>query len=136
MRIPSRPEFAVRVREEAFRRAVQAGFPASEAEDVALAVHEAVINAIEHGNQSDPSRVVAVTFVDDAAALVIEVRDEGSASGSEAPADGPVPSVGAPRGRGIPLMRALMDDVQLFPERGRVTLRRRKPSSTGASDGG
>ncbi|HOS93825.1 MAG TPA: ATP-binding protein [Armatimonadota bacterium] len=136
MRIPSRPEFAVRVREEAFRRALQAGFPTPEAEDVALAVHEAVINAIEHGNQSDPTRVVAVTFVDDSSALVIEVRDEGTARDSEPSAGGPLPSAGAPRGRGIPLMRALMDDVQLFPERGRVTLRRRKPSSAGATDGG
>lgn len=125
----------MRVREEAFQRALRAGFPASEAEDVALAVHEAVINAIEHGNQSDPSRVVAVTFVDDSSALVIEVCDEGSASGSD-PSGGPLPSAGAARGRGIPLMRALMDDVELFPERGRVTLRRRKPWSSGATDGG
>jgi len=126
----------VHVRKEAFRRARLAGFSSPEAEDVALAVHEAVINAIEHGNRSDPDRVVAVTFADEAAALVIEVRDEGSAVEPGAPASGPLPSAGEPRGRGIPLMRALMDDVQLFPERGRVTLRRRKPSPTDVADGG
>jgi anti-sigma regulatory factor (Ser/Thr protein kinase) len=68
------------------------------ADDVLLAAGEALDNALEHGR---PPVVVEVSS-DGGGAVTVVVRDSGRWVG-----DGPAPS----RGRGFPIMRALMDDV-------------------------
>ncbi|HSD80783.1 MAG TPA: SpoIIE family protein phosphatase [Solirubrobacteraceae bacterium] len=89
---------------------------AEEIDDITMAANEAVQNAIEHGHARNP-RPFEVELSRRAGEVAVTVRDHGSwRSGSD-----------ADRGRGIPLMRALMTDVHI--ERGgagtTVTLRRR-----------
>jgi anti-sigma regulatory factor (Ser/Thr protein kinase) len=86
-------------------------------EAVILAVNEAAANAIEHGYRGDAGPVVIDGDVRDDV-LTITVVDRGAWSGAD-----PDPA----RGRGLPLMRTLMDDVQVEPlEPGtKVVLRRR-----------
>jgi PAS domain S-box-containing protein len=84
--------------------------------DITMAVNEAVQNAIEHGHALNP-RPFEVELQREDGEVIVAVRDRGRwRKGSD-----------ADRGRGIPLMRALMTGVEI--ERGAegttVTLRRR-----------
>jgi len=82
-----------------------------------VATREAVINAIVHGNGSDRRKQVHVEFasVGDSsrAAVSIRVRDEGlgfdPASVSDPLAE---PNLLRPGGRGLLLMRSILDDVR------------------------
>ncbi len=86
------------------------GFPREDVADVELAVSEAVTNSVEHGSApcGDPAVVVRCRAREDW--LVVEVEDES-----------PVPSLPThpirsgchdERGRGVLMMRALMDECE------------------------
>jgi anti-sigma regulatory factor (Ser/Thr protein kinase) len=83
---------------------------------VVLAVNEATANAIEHGAQGH-GRVELAAYVD-GDRLEITIADRGTWTGRPGAAN---------RGRGLLLMRALMDEVEIQPGSGgtRVVLRRR-----------
>jgi anti-sigma regulatory factor (Ser/Thr protein kinase) len=87
-----------------------------EVDDVTMAVNEAVQNAIEHGHRRRRTPV-AVVLQRDGADLALTVRDSGRWM-DNSPGD---------RGRGLELMRALVDDVDVSTARGGTTvvLRRR-----------
>jgi serine/threonine-protein kinase RsbW len=85
---------------------------------VGVAIREAVINAIRHGNQNDPGKHVFVEFETAALRslpeLVVRVRDQGQGFEPDAVADPLAPeNLLKSNGRGIFLMRSLMDDLQL-----------------------
>jgi serine/threonine-protein kinase RsbW len=130
VRIESRLELLPEVREEAVGRAREAGFRRQAAEDIALCVHEAVVNAIRHGNKGDPKRTVTVSYHDRPDRFEVEVCDEGeSVTGGAGPATEPQ----APEhthGRGLHLMRALMDEIELAEDVGRIVLRRVKDTGS------
>jgi serine/threonine-protein kinase RsbW len=81
--------------------------------NAALAVREALINAIVHGNRSDPALDVEVTLVASAEGLEARVVDRGRGFD---PGATPDPTVGENRlrtsGRGLLLIRAFVDDVK------------------------
>ena len=83
-----------------------------------VAVRESVINAIKHGNRSDPAKQVTVEFTTRPAPspeeLVISVRDQGEGFDPEGIADPLAPeNLLKSSGRGIFFMRSFMDDVTL-----------------------
>ncbi|KMO70956.1 SpoIIE family protein phosphatase [Mycolicibacterium chlorophenolicum] len=83
-----------------------AGVDAEQTLDVLIAAGEALANAIEHGHRDLPGgtvRLQATAFADD---LHVTVIDTGT---WKAPADAPA----LHRGRGLGLMRALMQDVTI-----------------------
>lgn len=83
-----------------------AGVGAEQTLDVLIAAGEALANAIEHGHRDHPGgtvRLQATAFADD---LHVTVIDTGT---WKAPADAPA----LHRGRGLGLMRALMQDVTI-----------------------
>ncbi|HWR37132.1 MAG TPA: ATP-binding protein [Clostridia bacterium] len=92
---------------------VKAGFDEEEVQRIAMAVREAAVNAVLHGNAYDPKKRVTVVFETSAQALTISVRDEGQ--GLDAL---DIPDPLAPEnllkqsGRGIFLIRAFMDEVR------------------------
>lgn len=96
---------------------------------IGLATHEAVVNAIVHGNRRDPGRPVEVQLACDGEDLVIRVADRGAGFDPAGVADPLLPeNLLRPGGRGLLLMRALMDEVGHGPglSGGTVaTLRRR-----------
>jgi serine/threonine-protein kinase RsbW len=96
---------------------------------IGLAAHEAVVNAIVHGNRRDPGRPVEVQLACDGEDLVIRVADRGAGFDPAGVADPLLPeNLLRPGGRGLLLMRALMDEVDHGPglSGGTVaTLRRR-----------
>ncbi|MGH3258123.1 MAG: SpoIIE family protein phosphatase [Streptosporangiaceae bacterium] len=74
---------------------------------VVLATGEALANAIEHGSGCDPDRMVGLEAFADGEAVKVTVSDFGDwVHGAEA-------SRSAGRGRGLPLIYGLADDVQI-----------------------
>lgn len=113
------------------------GFDAATAEDVELAIHEAVVNAVVHGNRGRRELPVEVTLGGeghgDGSALVATVRDRGEGFDLASLPD-PLEERWrlASSGRGILLMRALMDTVehQAHPQGGTwVRLVKRRSSA-------
>lgn len=100
--------------------------------NIELALREALANAIVHGNHEDPSkRVYVVCRCATDGEVSITVQDEGDGFDSDAVADPTTPENRLrPHGRGIHLMKTLMDDVQF--EQGGAVVHLRKASNTSA----
>jgi len=90
-----------------------AGFDADEALNIGLAVREAVINAMLHGNQQNPNLDVDLTLAVNQNGLHATVRDHGTGFD---PDETPDPTVGdnvmRTSGRGLLLIRAFVDEVK------------------------
>lgn len=91
--------------------------------EISLAVQEALINAVVHGCGSDPLKnVTCKLHCDSAGRIIIAVRDPGPGFSPESISD---PKHGenlyADHGRGVYLIRQLMDEVQF--ERGGSEIR-------------
>ena len=99
--------------------AVEAGLDEDQRFHIAMAVREATINAVLHGNEYDPARQIQVTLEDTGEDLKISIADEGRGFDPEKVPD-PLKAENILRGtgRGIFLIRSLMDEVhfrQLHP---------------------
>jgi len=109
------------------------GFSARDVFAVRLALEEALVNAVKHGNQADPSRAVWLRSHRDNGCLCLQVEDEGPGFN---PDDVPNPldpeNLERPTGRGLFLMRTYMDCV-VYSERGnRVTMCRQRTAPVAA----
>ncbi len=92
-----------------------------------LALREALVNAIVHGNKQDPSKKVKVECYElpDHQVLVV-VRDEGTGFDPRQLEDPTKPeNLGRATGRGIFLIRQFMDEVQ-FRDSGREIQMKKK----------
>ena len=100
----------------ALELAARSGFDEDECGRIGIAVREAMVNAIYHGNQYDPAKHVTVRLESTPESLTIAVRDEGPGLD---PATLPDPLAAEnflkSSGRGIFLIRAFMDEVG-FPD--------------------
>jgi serine/threonine-protein kinase RsbW len=87
-------------------------------DDVAISISEAVNNAMVHGNRLDPNRRVLVRFYVCSRYLRLVVRDQGSGFQPEAvPDPRQQQNLLKTSGRGILIMRHLMDRVEFRPRR-------------------
>lgn len=88
--------------------------------NILVAVTEAVNNAIMHGNQSDPSKSVKVSYEIDGDRIMFTISDEGKGFDYYNLPDPTAPeNLEKPTGRGVFLMKHLADQV-IFSENGRV----------------
>jgi serine/threonine-protein kinase RsbW len=102
-----------KIEEMADQVSSQAGFDEDTRGGISMAVREAMINAVLHGNAYDPAKHVNVTFEQNGQELVITIVDEGKGLDPEKVADPLAPeNLLKQSGRGIFLMRAFMDDVR------------------------
>jgi serine/threonine-protein kinase RsbW len=90
--------------------------------NVPVALTEALSNAILYGNQRDATKAVRVRASIDERALVLEVTDEGVGFDLEGCTSDPTERENIVRedGRGLYLMRSLMDRVEQFALDGNV----------------
>jgi serine/threonine-protein kinase RsbW len=90
--------------------------------NVPVALTEALSNAILRGNGDDPGKRVHIRVVVTAHRLVMEVKDEGSGFDLERCTRDPTSPENVERedGRGLFLMRSLMDSVERYDEQGNV----------------
>jgi serine/threonine-protein kinase RsbW len=106
---------------------------ANEAEDdIETAIHEALSNAVVHGNHEDPKRQVHVTCrctLD--GEVLITVQDEGEGFNGEVPDPRSPERRLLTHGRGLLIMRTLMDEVS-FENNGTVVRLRKRVNNQSA----
>lgn len=102
-------------------------FPDRDRFSIRLAVEEALVNALKHGNCRDESRQIEFTCKVGSESICVEIADEGTgfdpgdvASSCE---DGNLLN---PNGRGIALMRQFMDRVEFSGRGTRVLLEKQR----------
>jgi serine/threonine-protein kinase RsbW len=106
-------------------------FPASDMVAIQLAVEEALLNAIRHGNQMDVRKRVHVTFAMGPRDFRIRIKDEGRGFDAELTSDLQIWQEPSRAGRrGLWLMRQYMPDVQFSGKGNVVTLSRRRSSKS------
>jgi serine/threonine-protein kinase RsbW len=105
-----------RAEEKATRIATELGFGEDEVMQISMAVREAAVNAVLHGNAYAPDKKVTLAFERTGSDLVITIRDQGKGMDLSK-----IPNPLAPEnllktsGRGIFLMRSFMDVVEIRP---------------------
>ena len=131
--IDSKLELVEMVERVARSLTAKIGFDEDDSSWIELAVREALVNAIKHGNQYLAHKPVDVEFLVERDAMAIHVRDRGQGFDSTLLPD---PLAGEnllkPSSRGIFLIRTLMDEVQYsaHPEGGCVVrMKKYKPPS-------
>ena len=102
------------------------GLPEAVLFDIKLAVQEAVVNAVEHGNRCDARKMIHVSCdaTDDCVSLI--VRDEGEGFDPACVPDPTLPdNILREHGRGIFLMKNLCDEVRYNDKGNEVTITKR-----------
>jgi len=111
--IPSETGAGKQVVDDLIEQLAAHGWSEHEIHSIHLALEEALVNAIRHGNRSDDEKRVFVSCKLSADRLWIQIRDEGAGFNPE---DVPDPTdaehLEIPSGRGIMLMRAFMSRVE------------------------
>ncbi|MGA2671765.1 MAG: ATP-binding protein [Terracidiphilus sp.] len=118
-KLNSTMESVGQVEAAAEKLACEAGLDEDERFRIAMAVREAAVNAVLHGNEYDPAKQVAVSFENNGRDLVITIADQGRGLDPETLPDPLAPeNLLRGTGRGIFLIRSFMDEVhfrQLHP---------------------
>jgi serine/threonine-protein kinase RsbW len=98
-----------------------------DAEPVALAIREALSNALVHGNRCDPEKTIAICVaLKDDGGLFVSVKDSGSGFDQNAlPNPLALENLLSNHGRGIFLMRHFMDEVEFNFDHGTEVRMRR-----------
>ncbi|GAC1357045.1 MAG: ATP-binding protein [Acidobacteriaceae bacterium] len=116
--------------------ATRAGFDQDTAPNIAMAVREAAVNAVLHGNAYDPAKQVHASFEASPESLTIRIADEGPGLDPDGVPDPLAPeNILRGSGRGIFLIRAFMDEVhfrQLQPGTELILIKHRAPAEPAA----
>ena len=111
--IPSDTAAGQAVQERIVNRLEELAFPPRDVFGMRLALEEALVNAIKHGNGMDPDKSVHVTCLINEAMVRVEIKDEGPGFDvSDVPDPTAEENLERPCGRGIMLMRAFMTRVE------------------------
>jgi len=116
--------------------AAAAGFDEDEVMRIAMAVREAAVNAVLHGNAYDPGKKVVLDFERTGRDLVITIRDQGKGLDLSKIPDPLAPeNLLKTSGRGIFLIRSFMDEVHIHPSQTGTEIRLVKHVHGPAVDG-
>jgi serine/threonine-protein kinase RsbW len=92
--------------------AEEAGLDEDERFRITMAVREAAVNAVLHGNEYDPAKLVDVSMENNGKSLIIKVSDQGKGLDPDTLPDPLAPeNLLRGTGRGIFLIRSFMDEV-------------------------
>jgi serine/threonine-protein kinase RsbW len=110
------------------------GLPEEEEVDLMIAVMEAVNNAILHGNQEDAQKEIQMRIEANPASITVWVQDEGGGFVLKSVPDPLAPgNVMNTSGRGILMMQAFMDNVEILPTDKGTVVKLTKTFSTKSS---
>ena len=91
--------------------------------NILVALTEAVNNAIYHGNQADPKKVIDISFRSKKEAISFIIKDQGKGFEFNNLPDPTDPDfIDKPNGRGVFLMRNLADKVEFEDKGSKVVL--------------
>jgi len=103
-----------KVEQTAQQFAAKAGFDQDSCDSIGLAVREAAVNAVLHGNKYDPKKKMTVSYETESDALIIKIADQGAGLTEEQLPDPLAPeNLLKQSGRGIFLIRSFMDEVRI-----------------------
>ncbi len=112
--------------------AARAGFDEDTVPNIAMAVREAAVNAILHGNAYNPTKQLTASFEANADGLIVRIADQGQGFDADNLPDPLAPeNILRGSGRGIFLIRAFMDEVhfrQLHPGTELTLIKHRTPA--------
>lgn len=115
--------------------AQRAGFDEDTVSHVAMAVREAAVNAVLHGNSYDPNKHITASFETTPESLIVRITDQGPGLNPDTLPDPLAPeNILRGSGRGIFLIRAFMDEVnfrQLHPGTELTLIKHRTPAQPG-----
>jgi serine/threonine-protein kinase RsbW len=124
-KIPSDTGDARQILDELLANLSENGWGEEHTFGIHLAVEEALMNAIKHGNQRDPEKSVYVFYGVSSEKLRIVIEDEGEGFN---PSDVPDPTLEEnlelPSGRGLMLMNTFMSLVEYNEKGNRVEMRK------------
>lgn len=116
MVIPSDPAEARRIQEEIEQKLKEYEYSEREIFSVKLALEEALVNAIKHGNQFDHNKKVHIAYNIRPELFEVRIRDEGTGfDPTEVPDPTAAENLERPCGRGLMLMRYYMNEVSFGP---------------------
>lgn len=112
--------------------AVRAGFDEDTVPNIAMAVREAAVNAVLHGNAYNPGKQITASFETNSDSLIVRIADQGSGLDPDNIPDPLAPeNILRGSGRGIFLIKAFMDEVhfrQLHPGTELTLIKHRVPA--------
>lgn len=111
--VSSNPDATAQVVEQIISELKKADFSKDDLFAVHLALEEAFVNAVQHGNKMDSTKKINVNYMIDSDKVRISITDEGEGFN---PSEVPDPRVGdnlyKTDGRGLLLMQSYMDEVK------------------------
>ena len=114
--IPSDPSEARRVQDDIERALVAHHFDERDIFSIKLALEEALVNAMKHGNQYDRAKRVFIEIHITHERFHVEIKDEGPGfDPGDVPDPMAVENLERPCGRGLLLMRHYMSEVVFLP---------------------
>jgi serine/threonine-protein kinase RsbW len=129
-RFPSRPELVATIGREMCRRLVRLGCPPATVQEVDIVLEEALANAVKWGNRGNARKRVTLEYGVEDDRLWFTVIDEGTGFRRAGVID-PTSAAGLGRdhGRGILMMRYLMDSVAYNRRGNAIHLEKRFPGA-------
>lgn len=114
--IPSNTAAGQSVQERIIQLLEELRFEDRDVFGIRLALEEALVNAIKHGNQMDPSKTVRIMCRASYQKVQIEIEDQGEGfHPGEVPDPTADENLERPCGRGLMLMRAFMTSITFNP---------------------
>ena len=115
--IPSQPGAGRNIRQDVLRQLHQANWGQHDVFSIHLALEEALVNAIRHGNRFDVKKRVHVCCKMAPDRIWIEISDEGPGFNPQTVPDcTAAENLEVPSGRGLKLMRCFMNRVEYNPQ--------------------
>lgn len=125
--IPSDTDAGQAVQERIVARLESLGYSMRDVFGIRLALEEALVNAIKHGNGLDPDKTVRVNCLIEDDLLRVEIEDQGPGFNmSDVPDPTAEENLERPCGRGIMLIRSFMTSVEYNAKGNRVVLEKRR----------
>ncbi len=105
----------------------QHGWPMRDVFGARLALEEALVNAIKHGNRMDSSKQVYISCQLNAVEVAVVIEDQGEGFNlEEVPDPTDEENLDKPGGRGIMLMRSFMTQVGYNEKGNRLSMTKRR----------
>jgi len=128
--IPSDPAEARRIQDDIERLLQSHHVSERDVFSIKLALEEALVNAIKHGNQMDRSKKVHIIYSVSTEVFQIRIADEGKGFDPEDVPDPMAPeNLERPCGRGLLLMRHYMTEVTYHPPGNRLSMNKIRGAS-------